>query len=381
MGLAKLIQNLIQNRLVRTIFLAGAMYIGINSAPAPEAPAYHTTPKRTEEQKEPPAEAIIHPNLTKRIADLHIESYPETQTAKDLKNKKLLDAFIKGSIDEDHPLTNTFEHSYNPGRSAETDSWELFGGLGNKGDKDALARAQELWDESIQLYLQGKKEDAYYTLGKVIHLVPEDMGSPAHVFLIPHFRLQKLVTTNQTIDTESAIYKLIKSVDPKTIDWSKTVTTDIGDDYETTCASIELSDVINRKLTPRKVISLKDAADKMALFILEPQKEIKEIIERHYTIGKTGNGKYASKRASKEDILVIAKAIVPTLIEYGTGLLELWEKSIPNKSSPVEGFLRRFGSLHQILRPYESAIDLYKEHSPNSSSSFYGKTKEKPGLS
>ena len=97
---------------------------------------YHTTPKKLEGQKEAPAEAIIHPNLTKRIAKLYIESYPETQLAKDLKNEKLLEVFIKGSIDEDSPLTRTFEHSYNPQRSAEHDSWELFGGLGNKGNKD-----------------------------------------------------------------------------------------------------------------------------------------------------------------------------------------------------------------------------------------------------
>lgn len=49
----------------------------------------------------------------------------------------------------------------------------------------AYERAKELWNESLELYSQSKIEEAYYTLGKVAHLLA-DVSVPAHVNMDAH---------------------------------------------------------------------------------------------------------------------------------------------------------------------------------------------------
>ncbi|MEW6103438.1 MAG: PA14 domain-containing protein, partial [bacterium] len=73
----------------------------------------------------------------------------------------------------------TTSHFYNP----ET-------GLGITiplyGRRDSsLKKAKELWNMAIEDYRKGRKYDAYYTLGRIAHLL-EDTTSPAHSHLIVH---------------------------------------------------------------------------------------------------------------------------------------------------------------------------------------------------
>ncbi len=63
------------------------------------------------------------------------------------------------------------QHGYNPITG---------GGWANLGDIDALSYSVTRWEEALRDYRSGYKDDAYFGLGRVCHLV-EDMTSPAHV--------------------------------------------------------------------------------------------------------------------------------------------------------------------------------------------------------
>ncbi|MHB9154754.1 MAG: hypothetical protein ACYC5N_03550, partial [Endomicrobiales bacterium] len=84
-----------------------------------------------------------------------------------------------GTIEADVPITDTRYHFYNP-----------INGNGGAGAftatlDNALMYGKPLWNNAISKYISGQKDDAYYNLGKVIHLL-EDMTSTAHVYNDAH---------------------------------------------------------------------------------------------------------------------------------------------------------------------------------------------------
>ena len=302
---------------------AGGALIVLNPL---EALAFHTEAKQLP-GKPKPQEPITHPNLTRRIAELYKLHFPETETARDLQTPELLEALIQGSIDEDYPLTNTLQHSWNPSRPTYDDAWQPFGpGIGNDGSKDALPRAQTLFEEARKQYLAGEKKQAYHTLGRVIHLL-EDMGSPAHVYLVPHFRLQRLACDNG-IFTGEGIERLLSEGKIGKVNWDLSECFDVGDDYETICAGIEMERAIDGERSHKAIIGgpypLSDLFGLTAKACLDPWQEGNNEVRKLYKQTRSGNGGYTDSRATEEEICSMARAIVPSVIWSGTITLRLW---------------------------------------------------------
>lgn len=90
-----------------------------------------------------------------------------------IKNNRSND-IREGSIEEDNFAGFFFprpaNHFYNP-----------YTGQGIFGFQSAFEYSIKLWGEAMAFYYQGNKENAYYTLGRAIHLL-EDMGSAPHPF-------------------------------------------------------------------------------------------------------------------------------------------------------------------------------------------------------
>ncbi|HAB53444.1 MAG TPA: hypothetical protein DCE80_14940, partial [Ignavibacteriales bacterium] len=84
----------------------------------------------------------------------------------------------KGTIEADNPDTITRYHFYNPITGAGGAG--IFTGLAN-----AIDYGSEFWDTAIQKWHEQKYEEAYFNLGKVVHLL-QDMSSTAHVYNDSH---------------------------------------------------------------------------------------------------------------------------------------------------------------------------------------------------
>ena len=86
---------------------------------------------------------------------------------------KAYNCIVLASAMEDVSL-NVKHHFYNPA----TDS-------GLMGFKSAPEYAGEIFRQAVSDYKKGRKQDAFYNLGRVAHLFG-DMGSPPHIFLKMH---------------------------------------------------------------------------------------------------------------------------------------------------------------------------------------------------
>ncbi|MDI6751317.1 MAG: PA14 domain-containing protein [bacterium] len=89
-------------------------------------------------------------------------------------------------LGDDWRFEFTAKHFYNPatglGLTLPDWPWPLPSGL----QDSSLTKAKEvLWPSIIEDYSKGRKWEAYYTLGRIAHLL-EDTTSPAHCHLIPH---------------------------------------------------------------------------------------------------------------------------------------------------------------------------------------------------
>jgi hypothetical protein len=97
-----------------------------------------------------------------------------------IKNNRSND-IREGSIEEDNFAGFFFprpaNHFYNP-----------YTGQGIFGFQSAFEYSIKLWGEAMAFYYQGNKENAYYTLGRAIHLL-EDMGSAPHTHADIHLAL------------------------------------------------------------------------------------------------------------------------------------------------------------------------------------------------
>jgi hypothetical protein len=63
-------------------------------------------------------------------------------------------------------------------------------GVEHKGTNEGTADIAGWWAESLKAYKAGSKEQAYFYLGVVLHMI-EDMGVPAHAHLLYHQGLSK----------------------------------------------------------------------------------------------------------------------------------------------------------------------------------------------
>src|SRR3989338_10676604 len=116
-----------------------------------------------------------HAGLSQEIADFYNLRFARKLTGLE---KELL---IKGSVDEDAPVTRVLNHFYDPvrniginnGRTAK--DWALAPLTGNEFS----------WSKALELYAEGDEGKALLALGHILHLL-EDMGVPDHTRNDPH---------------------------------------------------------------------------------------------------------------------------------------------------------------------------------------------------
>ena len=116
-----------------------------------------------------------HAGLSQEIADFYNLRFARKLTGLE---KELL---IKGSVDEDAPVTRVLNHFYDPvrniginnGRTAK--DWALAPLTGNEFS----------WSKALELYAEGDEEKALLALGRILHLL-EDMAVPDHTRNDPH---------------------------------------------------------------------------------------------------------------------------------------------------------------------------------------------------
>lgn len=109
----------------------------------------------------------VHPLLSGKGIELLDSPYAEIKTYADK---------IKESSTEEDRFPNMSNHFYNPLTR------EGLAGFRNAVDYE---KARAYWLRALQKYIEGNKEDAYYLLGRMVHLV-QDMSVPAHVQVDPH---------------------------------------------------------------------------------------------------------------------------------------------------------------------------------------------------
>lgn len=341
-SLEKLVKRSLQTIALSSLFLTS------------DAPAYHTVPKgsfdRVFSVKSYAEGKICHRDLSFAVVHFYKRHYGKTQSANDLRDEELILKLVQGAIDEDNIVAGEgmrfVQHFYNPNRDEKHDGLEIPSLNLNDGSKDALTKARELWQSSISLYKQNNKKEAYYALGRVLHLF-EDMGCPEHVYLIYHGPRITQVACKVEGEEHSKLYdilgeafkKIASKINPeKDIDWEKCVTSEISSSYEDYCNETSMPKIFQ---APNIKLDYGDSKDPlgdlfkdMANDSLNPTPSnylfIRPFFERNFRIGETGNGSYVSANGivSKSDCKWITDYLVPRIMMRGTVMLKTWDDQI-----------------------------------------------------
>jgi len=164
------------------------------------APTFGYDTEKTLERRY--SQGSTHPYLSLLAVYLLNHSEMAATVRADLADTRLVDAILKGSIEEDFPVTRSLHH-FKPGILEMTDACQW--GTASVGIKkrpgvfsEAIStQTQAILEQiggcgiiagnneytflrAIQLYQQGNKAAAYEALGHVMHLI-QDMSVPAHV--------------------------------------------------------------------------------------------------------------------------------------------------------------------------------------------------------
>lgn len=298
----------------------------------------------------PPKEkrTINHRDLTFTIAEHYQTLFPSSTVSQELTQNNLFLALANGSVIEDAYIAKDrffrfVEHFYNPDRPAGKRGLKILehaaranpalSFFSNDGSKDALSRAERLWDESLSFHRDGKLPEAYTTLGRVLHLL-EDAATPEHVYLVDHGVYMRQVACSDSggavkfYDTESDVFKHIaNTIKSEDIDWGQCVVVDKGSPYEKWCRENALEATLGeRRREGASLKSLEDAFQRIASLSLHPDERIRTLFSKLYAIGAEGNGWYASE-GTPEEWRALASSVVPPLIQYGAEVVELFRKT------------------------------------------------------
>ncbi|MEN6308291.1 MAG: hypothetical protein ABFD91_11085, partial [Anaerohalosphaeraceae bacterium] len=134
---------------------------------------------------------IVHPGLTNAASRLVEVNEITTHCSFDISEDMQCSFIDEGSVKEDTTITsveswdgskwgqsfcelkplNYIKHGYNP---VTGKGWLDLGAI------DALEYAEPIWNQAVNEYNLGRRNDALFRLGRICHLL-EDMTSPAHV--------------------------------------------------------------------------------------------------------------------------------------------------------------------------------------------------------
>jgi len=125
---------------------------------------------------------LTHPKLTEAIINFYNENTEKKIT------KEQIDWIIKGSIDEDDPVSRCINHFFDPisGKGLTDGKYKYIPGIpAPKWANSSLDQTIGIykddfsWQSAIYNYQEGNLKEAFISLGHVLHLL-EDMGVPSH---------------------------------------------------------------------------------------------------------------------------------------------------------------------------------------------------------
>jgi hypothetical protein len=129
--------------------------------------------------------ACTHPKITSRAVDLLNTPTPTPYSELSVFQHDLL----FGAQDEDNPTLAVLNHFYDPRNRKPlnipgNDTAIGIITLGNQ--QDALTRASGYWQQAVTKYKANSKDTAYILMGRVLHLITQDMAQPGHTQNDPH---------------------------------------------------------------------------------------------------------------------------------------------------------------------------------------------------
>jgi len=199
---------------------------------------------------------ITHPLLTEKIAELYNYIYEPDLTQKEI------DLLMQGSTDEDTP-PRWINHFYDPttelgwsGKRLGDISQEtvmtaailVFGkepvsvlnwvqNQELQNNQYSLYQGNRTFDSAVLYYLEGKKQEAYYSLGYVLHLI-EDMAVPAHTRQDTHFDMAPEIF-EQILDVKFDKGEPYEKWAEENGDIVPTLMDDLKKNYQPICNSLE----------------------------------------------------------------------------------------------------------------------------------------------
>lgn len=283
-----------------------------------------------------------------------IERNPDTQTARDLRQEEYALAFVQGAVDEDAYVGNMregdstrlprfLEHFGNPNFPGRG----LFNRIG-----DLFSRAQRLYQQAIQLRNSGREREAYYTLGRVAHLV-QDLGNPEHVLFVNHgprfetVMCEEGTSNDPRFDRQSEVFRALESQqiggDGCSVIYS-------GSPLEKRGRERLLQQILqhNPPSGPPRVRSFGELLRWQANDSANPSDpQHRELLQRNYRFPtETSNGSYIrgeTPQVSNEDCDAILARTARRTVDAGTGLLELFDGERGSSIIQVDVGLYRIG--------------------------------------
>jgi len=167
-----------------SLILIASTVLSVCLAYTPTAIAFKSGAGATHQFIFQQAKTILRNDGYENIAD-----FLESKTPSD---ESFLDVMIRGSDENDEWLWQAGEHYMQP----TTHLGLLFG----VRFKSAGVLAQEKFDEAVDHWFHGEREDAMYDLGWAIHMV-QDLSVPHHAYLTPwmgHSTYEELVDGSKT---------------------------------------------------------------------------------------------------------------------------------------------------------------------------------------
>ena len=120
-----------------------------------------------------------HPFLTREAVELF------NQNAENKISEEEIEWIVQGAIEEDTPI-RWMNHFYDPNKQKGLFGFSSAKDWTKQNIKQSFyPKGNQTWQKAVDLYVDGKKEEAFIALGHILHLI-EDMAVPAHTRDDPH---------------------------------------------------------------------------------------------------------------------------------------------------------------------------------------------------
>jgi hypothetical protein len=301
-----------------------------------------------------PLAAVAHtPEAHRHLAAQGIDRWLASRWRFDPARRELTayrEQIENGAVEEDFIGTLPFlEHFYHPatyeglwgpqGFREGLGQWKGLGGLTDwlgvdplgviqqqLEQRSALTRAEELWAEARQRYAAGEREEAYFLVGRVAHLLA-DLSVPAHVHGDPHagkdqmqFQVRDLAHLLEDLpaNLEQSVVRIARSlVNPDSYEQYT------AEHYAEWGSGLQISPNLAAYGPPVRAANLAELFDHLAWRTLDFDSNDRD--------GRADRGRRnRSGSLSDADCAAIAAELMPQAITHTAGLFTLfWRETHP----------------------------------------------------